>query len=330
MLCPEKLSGGVLLSRNGSAHGRSLASQPCPTGTVLGRGALAGTAQRSLPSLGSPGLPRVGVTGRRLASTGVPTGRTGHRRHIPGCPCARRGSRCGHVPSRWCWARSSTWLLGGSVPGWVWGGPTAPTAPAALAAPTALAALAALPTRPAAPTQLLLMTPPYIAMATGTGGQRDGVQGFPCSRRLSWGQSTQCCPSNVGESFPCPSWLVPALERNGGAHCEPPFQEQCSPHSRDNCIHTPWMPVRTLGTAVPTLSHSARWALLDVPTHRPYLVFRGWGWGLPLCPKSTLLPSCCAVPDGAGCSFPAWDSPTAPPQPYQQHLCPGSDIDRTL
>lgn len=49
----------------------------------------------------------------------------------------------------------------------VWGGLTAPTA------------LRTLPTWPAAPTQLLLMTTPYITMATGTEGTEGWGPGIP-------------------------------------------------------------------------------------------------------------------------------------------------------
>lgn len=107
----------------------------------------------------------------------------------------------------------------------VWGGLTAPTA------------LRTLPTWPAAPTQLLLMTTPYITMATGTEGTEGWGPGIPL--QLSWGQGTQCCPPSAGQSFPCPSWSVPALDPNDGTHCEDPGQEKCSPHFQDNRIPTP-------------------------------------------------------------------------------------------
>lgn len=103
-----------------------------------------------------------------------------------------------------------------------------------------------------------------------------------------------------------------------------------SPLHRRNAPHTPETTVSTLLGCLCPHSHALpTWHCRTVPAHRSYLMSRGWGCGVPLCPKSTLLPpSCPTSPAGARCSFPARDSPTAPPQPYQ-HPLPGKWHRRT-
>lgn len=114
-----------------------------------------------------------------------------------------------------------------------------------------------------------------------------------------------------------------------------------SPLPRGNAPHTPRTTAstlsdvcaHTLGTAVPILPHSARLALPDSAHSQAIPDVQGLGLGGAPLPQidlapflSPLLPLFLMKPDVPS---QAWDSPTAPPQPYQQHPLPGKWHRRT-
>lgn len=105
----------------------------------------------------------------------------------------------------------------------------------------------------------------------------------------------------------------------------PTLPGQPYPHSLDVCAHT-------LGTAVPTLPHSARLALLDGARSQAVPDVQGLGlWGAPL-PQLDLAPFLSPLLPlllmESNVPSQVWDSPTAPPQPYQ-HPLPGKWHRRT-
>lgn len=227
---PGKAVPGVSYCPGNSSAPWMLPEPPlCPSAVLHGHSAGAGGSGRHSPALpalpwelgaitGCLSQPHHGNTWPAPVSSQVAlsTGDTSLPAPVlvPGWPCRRAGSaEQDPLPGP----------QGALTLAEVWGGLTAPRA---------------LPARPAAPTQLLLMTTPYIAMATGTGDRGLGSGGSPAvgsspegrvpSAALPvWGRASHVL---LDQSQPWTAMAGPTV----------------SPLARRNAPHTPGTTVSTL------------------------------------------------------------------------------------
>lgn len=89
-----------------------------------------------------------------------------------------------------------------------------------------------------------------------------------------WGRASHVL---LGQSQPWTPMVGPTVKTLARRNVPHTSRTTVSPLLRCLCPHSPTLPA---------------WHCWMVPAHRPYLMSRGWGCGVPLCPNSILLPSC--------------------------------------